>query len=468
MSEYRLLIGGEQVEGELTLPVVNPATGEVFAEAPRASRSQLDRAVAAANAAFPAWAATPIAERRAFLVKIADVVGAHAEALAPILVREHGMPLANARIEIMVFGLKLRAFAEAPVPDRDIDVGPGRRVRLTYRPLGVVAAIVPWNLPLILLATKLGPALLMGDTVVVKPAPTTPLTTLKLGELIAGVVPPGVVNVIADANDLGEALTRHPGVRMITFTGSTATGRKVAAAGAETLKRYTLELGGNDPAIVLDDADPAKVAAILFEGAFQNTGQACIAVKRVYAQAGIYDALCEALGVLARAAKVGDGFSEGVQYGPMQNKAQFDRVSALIAEASGQGVVAARGEAPAGGGYFIAPTIVRDIAEGARLVDEEQFGPVLPILRFEDVEDAVARANATPYGLAASVFSADEARAIEIAGRIEAGTVTVNKLIEFHPLIPFGGAKASGVGVENCEQGLAEFGQVQVLDVAVG
>lgn len=468
MGAYKLLIGGELADGAMASPVVNPATGEVFAEAPRASAAQLDAAVAAAKAAFPAWAATPVEARRALLVRIAEAVDAEAEALAPILVREHGMPLANARIEIMVFGLKLRAFAEAALPGREIDVGPGRRVRQRYRPLGVVAAIVPWNLPLILLATKLGPALLMGDTVVIKPAPTTSLTTLKLGEILAPIVPPGVVNIIADANDLGGALTAHPDVRMVAFTGSTATGRKVAASGGEGLKRYTLELGGNDPAIVLDDADPEQVAAILFEGAFQNSGQACIAVKRVYAQAGIHDRLCEALGRLARAARVGDGFDEGVQYGPLQNRAQYDRVKALVEEARAEGVVVAEGQVPAGGGFFVAPTIVRDLAEGSRLVEEEQFGPVLPVIRFADVEDAIERANATPYGLAASVFSADEARAIAIAERIEAGTVTVNKLIEFHPLIPFGGAKASGVGVENREEGLAEFGQVQVLDVAAG
>jgi acyl-CoA reductase-like NAD-dependent aldehyde dehydrogenase len=468
LSDYRLLIGGQLVSGDLSMPVVNPATGQVFAEAPRASRAQLDAAVAAAAKAFPAWAATPLEDRRALLVAIADRVDAHAGELAPLLVREHGMPLANARIEIMVFGLKLRAFAQAALPGGVIDLGDGRRVEQRYRPLGVVAAIVPWNLPLILLSTKLAPALLMGDTVVAKPAATTSLTTLRLGELIADLVPPGVLNVIADANDLGDALTSHPDVRMVTFTGSTAVGRKVVAASAAGLKRFTLELGGNDPAIVLDDADPVATAAILFEGAFQNSGQACIAVKRVYVQSGVYKPLCEALTALAKAAKVGDGFAEGVQFGPVQNRAQFERVQGIIADAAAQGGVLTGGAAPGGGGYFIAQTIVTNLAEGTRLVDEEQFGPVLPVLEFADVDDAIARANATPYGLAASVFSPDVAKARAIAARLEAGTVTVNKLIEFDTRVPFGGAKASGFGVENTEIGLAEFGQIQVLDMAGG
>ena len=466
LSDYKLLIGGELVAGELTMPVVNPATGKVFTDAPRASLAQLDQAVAAAARAFPAWAATPVEDRRALMVSIADAVDAHSDELAPLLVREHGMPLANARIEVMVFGIKLRSIAQAPLPDRTIDLGPGRRVEQRYRPLGVVAAIVPWNVPLILLGAKLAPALLMGDTVVIKPAPTTSLTTLRMGEILADLVPPGVINVIADANDLGGSLTTHPLVRMVTFTGSTATGKKVAAAGADSLKRFTLELGGNDPAIVLDDVDPVATAKILFESAFQNSGQACVALKRVYAQDGIYDALCAALGDLARTAKVGDGFEEGVQFGPMQNKAQYEKVKALIAETAGHGVIEAVGEIPEGDGYFIAPMIVRDIAEGTRLVDEEQFGPILPVIRFNDVEDAIARANASPYGLAASVFSKQVERACAIAARIEAGTVTVNKLLEFDTRVPFGGAKASGIGVENCDQGLSEYGQIQILDVA--
>ncbi len=464
MGEYKLLIGGRLVDGDMTMPVVNPATGQVFAEAPRASLAQLDEAVTAAAKAFPAWAATSVVARRALLVKIAETVEAHENELARLLVREHGMPLPNACGEVTAFGAELRAMAKAALPSKTIEVRPGWRVEQIYRPLGVVAAIMPWNLPLILLGTKLGPALLMGNTVVVKPAATTSLSTLRLFTIIADIVPSGVVNVITDANDLGSDLSSHPLVRMVTFTGSTAVGKKVAAASAGTLKRFTLELGGNDPAIVLDDVDPIAVAKILFEGAFQNSGQACIAVKRVYAHAAIYDALCVALGDLARAAKTGDGFTEGVQYGPLQNKAQFDRVNAVIAEAKTKGIVVASGTIPEGGGYFIGPTIVRDIAEGTRLVDEEQFGPVLPVIKFFDVEDAIARANATPYGLAASVFSKDQARALAIAARIESGTVTVNKLIEFHPLIPFGGAKASGIGVENCEEGLAEFGQIQILD----
>jgi acyl-CoA reductase-like NAD-dependent aldehyde dehydrogenase len=466
MTEYNLLIGGRLVAGALATPVVNPATGAPFAMAPRASVAQLDAAVSAAKTAFATWSRTPVAARRAALTAIAGAIGAHAEAIALILVQEHGMPLASARIEVMVAAIKLRTAAEAPLGPKTIDVGAGRRVEQHYRPLGVVAVIVPWNLPLILLCAKLGPALLLGNTVVVKPAPTTPLATLMLGEIIASLVPPGVINVIADDNDLGGALTSHPDVRMVSFTGSTATGKKVMAAGVDTLKRFVLELGGNDPSIVLNDVDPVSVAATLFAGAFLNGGQACIAVKRVYAQDAIYDRLCEELGKLAAAAKVGDGFTDGVEFGPMQNKVQFDRVNAILADARAKGVLVASAKVPTGSGYFVAPSIFRDIREGARLVDEEQFGPLLPIIRFSDVDDAIARANATPYGLAASVFCSNEAQGYAIAAQLDAGTVTVNKLIDFDPRIPFAGAKASGMGVENCEEGLAEFGQLQIMDVA--
>jgi acyl-CoA reductase-like NAD-dependent aldehyde dehydrogenase len=347
-----------------------------------------------------------------------------------------------------------------------IDDSEGRKVELHRKPLGVIGAIVPWNFPMILMSFKLPPALLAGNTVVLKPAPTTPLTSLRLGELIKDILPAGVVNIITDANDLGGALTAHPDVRKISFTGSTATGSKVMAGAAATLKRITLELGGNDAGIVLDDVNPKEAAPKLFQSAFQNNGQVCIAMKRLYVHESIYDEMCDELAALANAAIVGDGLKQGTQLGPLQNKMQFDKVSEVIADARKHGKVIAGGEKMSGAGYFIQPTIVRDIADGTRLVDEEQFGPVLPVIKYSDAEDAVARANASPYGLGGSIWSSDPDRAYKLALQMESGSVWVNKHAELAPNIPFGGSKTSGLGTELGEEGLAEFTQLQVINVA--
>jgi acyl-CoA reductase-like NAD-dependent aldehyde dehydrogenase len=467
MSDYNLLIDGKLVAGAHDSDVVDPSTGQPFAQCPRASSEQLDEAVAAAKRAFPAWAARPEQERRDTLVAIADAVQARAQELAPILVREHGMPMRMAMLELMVFGMKLKGTAMQPLPVKTIEVGPDRKVQQRYRPLGVVAAIVPWNVPMILLANKLAPAMLLGNTVVVKPAPTTSLTTLKLGEIMAGIVPSGVVNIIADENDLGDRLTSHPDVRMVAFTGSTATGKKVATASADTLKRYVLELGGNDPAIVFADVDLDTVAERIFNQAMIVSGQACVATKRVYVQSSVYEAMVEKLGDRFAASRMGSGFDEATQFGPLQNKAQFERVKDLLEDSSNNGRIVAQGTIPDGGGYFVPPTLVADVTNGNRIVDEEQFGPILPVIRFDTEDEAVLLANDGPYGLAASVFSADTERAARVAERIEAGSVTVNKVLEMHPMVPFGGAKQSGIGVENTEAGLAAYAQLQVFDQAV-
>jgi len=359
-----------------------------------------------------------------------------------------------------------RYFATLDLPMKVIEDGEGRRVEAHRRPLGVIGAIIPWNYPLLILSFKLPPALLAGNTLVVKPAPTTPLSTLKFAALIADLLPPGVINVIADANDLGDALTHHPDVRKISFTGSTATGRKVMASAAETLKRITLELGGNDAGVVLDDADPKTVAPGIFKGAFENSGQVCLAIKRLYVHESIYDELCSELAELANAAIVDDGLKQGTQLGPLQNRMQYEKVKGFLEDAKANGRIVAGGEVMDRPGYFVRPTIVRDIAEGSRLVDEEQFGPVLPVIKYSDSDEVIRRANATTYGLGASVWSSDPKRAYEVAGRIEAGTVWINKHLDMAPHIPFGGAKQSGLGVEFGEEGLAEFTQLQVINMA--
>lgn len=463
---YKLLIDGKLVDGDMTMDVINPATEDVLATCPRASEDQLNEAVAAAKAAFPGWAATPIEDRRKALLAIADAIEKEAGEFARLLTQEQGKPLPDATGEVLGMVAFFRYFASLDLPVEVLDDSEGRRVEAHHKPLGVIGAIVPWNFPLILLAFKLPPALLAGNTIVVKPAPTTPLTTLKLGALIRDLVPAGVVNIITDANDLGAALTAHPDIRKVSFTGSTATGAKVMAGAASLLKRITLELGGNDAGIVLDDVDPKDAAPKLFNSAFQNAGQVCIAMKRLYVHESIYDAVCEELARLAENAIVGDGLEQGTQIGPLQNRMQFEKVRELIEDARRSGNIIAGGHTPREKGFFIRPTIVRDISDGTRLVDEEQFGPVLPVIKYSDPEDAVARANASPYGLGGSIWSADPERAHALADKLEAGTVWINKHAELDPAIPFGGAKMSGIGVELGVEGLKEFTQLKIINMA--
>jgi len=466
MSDFQLLINGRLVDGDASMDVINPATEQVVAKAPRASKAQLNEAVAAAKAAFPGWAATPIAERKAALGAIAAVIQANAAELARLLTQEQGKPIGDATMEVYGASAFFGYFTSLDLPVKVLDDSPGRLVEQRRKPLGVIGAMVPWNFPLILMAFKVPAALLAGNTIVLKPAPTTPLSTLRIAALIKDLLPPGVLNVIADAGELGAEMTRHPDIRKISFTGSTETGKKVMAGAAELLKRITLELGGNDAGIVLADNDPKTVAPKLFAGAFQNSGQVCIAMKRLYVHDSIYDAVCNELAVLADAAVVGDGLEQGTQLGPLQNKMQYDKVMDLIADAKKHGKVIAGGEASEGKGYFVRPTIVRDITDGARLVDEEQFGPVLPVIRFSDDQDAVDRANASPYGLGGSIWSGDLVKAHALAERMESGTVWINKHAELAPNIPFGGAKFSGLGTELGEEGLAEFTQLQVINMA--
>jgi acyl-CoA reductase-like NAD-dependent aldehyde dehydrogenase len=465
MTAFHLVIGGDLVEGAAgTIPVVNPATEQVVAQCPRANGAQLEAAVAAAKGAFPAWAALPIADRRAALMRVADEMEARLDELARLLTAEQGKPLARAAEEIGGSAFILRALASLDLEERVVSQDDnGRFVEQRY-PLGVVAAITPWNFPISLLAVKITPALLAGNVVVAKPAPTTPLSSLRIAEIVNAHVPAGVFNMICDANDLGGDLTAHPDVAKVSFTGSTATGRKVMAGAAGLLKRITLELGGNDAAIVLDDVDPRATARKLFEGAMVNSGQVCLAIKRAYVPDAIYDAVCDELAVLAAGAVVDDGTAQGVEYGPLQNRAQFDKVRELIAEAAEQGTVIG-GEAPDRPGYFIRPTIVRDIADDARIVREEQFGPVLPVLRYADLDDAIARANDTDQGLGGTVWSADPARALAVAGRLQTGMVWINSHMNINPFVPMGGAKQSGMGQELGQAGLEEFTQRRLVFV---
>jgi acyl-CoA reductase-like NAD-dependent aldehyde dehydrogenase len=467
MSAYKLLINGQMVDGAATSPVINPATEEPVADCPRASKAQLDQAVAAAKAAFPAWSKTSMDERRAALNAIADVIQANVGELARLLTLEQGKPLGDATGEVFGASAFFRYFASLDLPAKEVSNDDKSRIEVRRKPLGVVGCIVPWNFPMILMAFKVPAALLAGNTVILKPAPTTPLTALKLGELIKDILPPGVVNIIADNNELGGEMTRHPDIRKISFTGSTETGKKVMASAADALKRVSLELGGNDALIVMGDVDVAETAPKVFGAAMQNAGQVCIAAKRIYVHESMYDAMCDEFARLANEMVVGDGLEQGVQMGPLQNKAQFEKVLGFIESAKKDGKVIAGGGRKGDKGYFINPTIVRDIAEGTKLVDEEQFGPVMPVIKYTDAADAVRRANASIYGLGGSIWAKDPERAWSLAEGMESGSVWVNKHADIQPHLPFGGAKFSGVGSELGEEGLKEFTQVQVLNMAL-
>ena len=471
MSDYKLIIDGKKVATEETFPVINPATEEVLARCPKATAEHVEQAVAAARRAFPAWSATPDAERVASVHAIADALEAHGEELSRLLTLEQGKPQTGfaglgASFEMGGTLAWCRATADLELPVEVIQDNDEARIEVHRKPLGVVGSITPWNFPLMIAIWHIMPALRSGNTVVIKPSEYTPLTTLRAVELMNDILPPGVLNIVTGDGSLGAVISQHPDINKIVFTGSSATGKKIMQSASGNLKRLTLELGGNDAAIVLPDTDVEAVAPKIFATAMINNGQTCAALKRLYVHEDIYDEMCEALANIARSVKTGDGSGE-VDFGPVQNKAQFDKVCALAEDARNSGArFLTGGEPVAGPGYFYPVTIVADIADDTRLVQEEPFGPILPVLKFSDVEDALRRANDSNNGLGGSVWSSDLKRASELAGRLECGTAWVNNHAMIQPNAPFGGVKESGVGVEFGRYGLEEYTSIQTLHIS--
>ena len=458
-----MTIDGQEVPGADSFDVVNPATGEVFTQAPVCSSTQLDAAFASARSAQRAWAADEGSRVKAML-QVAEHLAAAGPELANLLMLETGKPITLASYEPAICAMWLQYYAGLDMPREVIQDDETAKIEVAYRPLGVVAAITPWNFPLGLSMWKISAALRAGNTVVLKPSPFTPVATLRMGQLMAEVLPAGVVNVVTGGNDLGAAMSAHPVPRKVSFTGSVAAGTKVAVAAAADLKRVTLELGGNDAAIVLADADVSTVAQKIFATAFFNSGQACALPKRIFAHASIHDELAEALGAIASSVKVGDVSSPDSQMGPLSTRPQFDRVKGLVEDALSHGVRAVSGgSAIDGPGFFFQPTVLVGASDSERIVAEEQFGPALPILSFTDEEDALRRANDTTFGLSGSVWSADEDRARALAERLECGYSWINTHAALTPYAPFGGAKSSGVGVENGVVGLLSFTQAQTV-----
>lgn len=395
---------------------------------------------------------------------MADVLFNSINDIAPLLTSEQGKPVANAAGEVFAAGLWCQYFANLETPNEVIQDDQDALVKVVRRPLGVVAAITPWNFPLTLAFWKIAPALLAGNTVVIKPSPFTPLATLKVVELLQEVLPSGVLNAVSGGDELGAWMTSHPVPRKVSFTGSIETGKKVAQSAAPDLKRVTLELGGNDPAIVLDDADPQLVAKAIFGGAFNNNGQVCSAIKRVYVPESLYGDVVDALAGYASSIKVGNGLDPDSKLGPINNAPQFSRVKELVADALSHGATAVTGgHAMDRPGYFFEPTILTGVDEGSRIVAEEQFGPALPVMVYQSIDDAIERANATNFGLSGSVWSADPDRAAVVANQLDCGTAWINTHLALGPGQPFGGHKWSGIGVENGPWGLSEFTEVQAV-----
>ncbi|POH75280.1 aldehyde dehydrogenase family protein [Arthrobacter glacialis] len=462
-----LLTAITPVSGE-TRTMLDPATGEIVGEAPVHTVEDLERAIASATAAQPAWAALGHEARSAVLLKAADAVDRSAEELARLLSREQGKPLngPNARFEVGACAAWLRATAATELAAETVVDDGATHAQIHYRPIGVVGAIGPWNWPMMITIWQIAPALRMGNAVVVKPSEYTPLSVLALVHVLNQELPEGLLSAVSGGRDVGARLAEHPAIGKIMFTGSTATGKAIIKSSAGTVKRLTLELGGNDAGIVLPDADPKAIAENLFWGAFINTGQTCAALKRLYVHEDIYDAVCEELTAVAAAMPMGVGLDENNMLGPLQNKAQLDIVARLVEAAKDSGARVLLGGNPETGqpGYFYPTTLVADIENNNPLVAEEQFGPALPIIRYSSVDEAVAMANGLDVGLGASVWSADLDAARSVAARLQAGTVWINSHGGVDPRIPFGGAKQSGYGLEFGVEGLKALGVPQVIN----
>jgi phenylacetaldehyde dehydrogenase len=468
METYDALLASITPTSGATRTILDPATGEAVGQAPVHTVQDLEQAIAAATAAQPAWAALGHDARSAALLKAADAVERSAEELARLLSREQGKPLngPNARFEVGACAAWLRVAATTALEAETVVDDGETHAELHYRPIGVVGAIGPWNWPMMITVWQLAPALRMGNAVVVKPSEYTPLSVLALAAVINEELPEGLLSVVSGGRDVGEALAGHPGIGKIMFTGSTATGKAIIKSSADTVKRLTLELGGNDAGIVLPDADPKAIAEGLFWGAFINTGQTCAALKRLYVHTDIYDAVCEELTNVAAAMPMGVGLDEANVLGPLQNRQQYDIVARLVdaAKASGARVLLGGNPDPDRAGHFYPTTLIADIDNNNPLVTEEQFGPALPIIRYSTLDEAVANANALDVGLGASVWSSDSAAARTVAARLEAGTVWINKHGAVDPRIPFGGAKQSGYGLEFGVEGLKALGIPQVIN----
>jgi acyl-CoA reductase-like NAD-dependent aldehyde dehydrogenase len=469
-KKYEMTIGGESVAADSYTDIRNPAnTEEVVGQAPVGTKAHLDQAVDAAAKAFKSWRHSSDQERADACNAIAKVCTDNAEELAVLLTKEQGKPLGGLGSQFEMGGSAAWAgyTASISLEDKVLEDSDEKRIIQQRVPLGVVGSITPWNWPVMIAIWHIVPGVRTGNTVVIKPSPFTPLSTLRLVELINEQLPAGLVNVVSGGDELGAELTGHDGIDKIVFTGSIATGKKVMASAAERVAPVTLELGGNDAGIMLPGTDPAPFAEGMFFGSMINSGQTCGAMKRLYVHEDDLDKTVEALVGFAGNIPMGDGMEESSLLGPLQNERQFKRVIELVEDAKANGGKCVIGGEPMGGpNYFYPVTFVTGVSDGVRLVDEEQFGPVLPIITYTDVEDAIERANGLEFGLDASVWGSDKEETARVAARLEAGTVFINKHAEIAPNVPFGGIKCSGLGVEFGEEGLAAYTSIKIINAA--
>jgi acyl-CoA reductase-like NAD-dependent aldehyde dehydrogenase len=463
----QLYIGGKRVTTGDRLATIDPATGETLAEVPVATTTEVDLAVQAATEAFRSWRGTPATERARMLWTLADLIESHSEELAAIEVLDNGKPIGEARavdialtIEIFRYYAGWTTKIAGSVPPNSIR---GMLTMIRREPVGVVAAITPWNFPLLEVAYKLGPALAAGCTVVVKPSELAPLTTLRLMDLVeeAG-LPAGVVNAIVGGPEIGAALVRHPGVQKVAFTGQTATGIEIARQAAGDLKRVTLELGGKSPNIIFADADLDAAVGGAFGGIFFNQGEACVAGSRLFVEASVEREVTERLVAKAAEVRLGHGLDPATDMGPLISANHRRRVLGHVDAARDDGAQIAVGGAEARPegleqGFFIEPTVVREVSNGMRVAQEEIFGPVLSVISWRTDDDLAALANAVPYGLAAGIWTSDTSRALRLAEELDAGTVWINTYGMFDVAVPFGGRKHSGFGRELGEEALEPY-----------
>ncbi len=466
MQVSEMIIDGKPVPGSTHFVVTNPATDIAVARVGNATPEDLEAAVASASEAFKTWSIESDEVRSAVCTRIAAAFEDHHEELAQLLTAEQGKPLAGrgSRGEIAQSIRWSRHTATLSLKPEVIQDDAEGRVVKVRKPLGVVGSILPWNAPAMIAVWHILPAIRSGNTIVVKPSPVAPLTVMRMVELMQDILPPGVVNLVVSDDiefNLGAAMSTHPDIAKIVFTGSTQTGVRIIKSAADTMKRLTLELGGNDAAIVLPDSDPKEIAEQIFWGAFLNSGQTCVAIKRLYVHDDIYDEMCVELTAYAKTVPMGDGAVEANLLGPLTTQDQVDIVSNLVEEAKPDARVLLGGSP--GEGLFYPATLIADIENDAALVQQEQFGPALPIIRFTDIDAAIAAANDNDNGLGASIWTKDIELARSLAPRLQSGSVWINKHPGIQPNAPFGGAKKSGLGVEFAEEGLAEYTQLQVL-----
>jgi acyl-CoA reductase-like NAD-dependent aldehyde dehydrogenase len=469
MAPYVLTIGGKATPAPRTFDVLNPADETVVASCPEGTPELVDLAVASAREAFPNWAATPDAERAAKLHAIADLIERHHAELSQLVTQEQGKPQSGpgANLEVGGAAAWTRATASLSIPEEIIQDDANGRIVMRRKPAGVIGSITPWNWPLLIATWHIMPALRAGCTVVIKPSPFTPLTTLRLVQLANEVLPPGVLNVVTGGAEIGNHIALHPRIDKVVFTGSIATGKKVMAGAARTLKRLTLELGGNDAGVILPGTNIDPLLEKLFWGCFINSGQTCAALKRLYVHASQYEEVVAKFAHFVQQIPVGNGMDERTLVGPLSNRMQLEKVSALVEDARAQGArIVTGGVRQLAPGFFYPLTIVAGATDEMRVVREEQFGPVIPILKYDSVEEALARANALDVGLGGSIWGDDVEAASTLAARLECGTAWVNQHGGLHPLAPFGGVKCSGIGVQFNVDGLKEYTTIQVVNVA--